>query len=154
MKKVLLAIPLLFMLSVFTAYGMEKHVGKIKGTRGIVSISRSGKIIPAFPETKIYLKDLILTGSDGAVGILLEDNTLISMGPISRLSMDKFDFSPAKNKYAMRLQMQQGSFVYLSGLLGKLAPHAVELNTPVGKISMLQETNFMANFPSQESPPN
>ncbi|MEJ2202388.1 MAG: hypothetical protein P8X63_15435 [Desulfuromonadaceae bacterium] len=69
---------------------------------------------------------------------------------MSRLALDKFDFSPAKNRYALQLRMEQGTFVYLSGLMGKLAPHAVRLETPAGTISMLKETNFMARFPAAQ----
>jgi len=126
------------------------HIGKVKGTNGMVSILRDGAMTPAFPNMKVYLNDTLVTGSDGAVGILLEDNTLLSMGPMSRLALDKFDFSPAQNKYAMQLRMEQGTFVYLSGLMGKLAPYAVTLDTPAGTISMLKETNFMARFGGDE----
>ena len=144
-------IALMILLSVASeVFAAAAHIGQVKGTRGIVSISRGGKMIPAFPHMKVYLKDQLITGSDGAVGILLEDNTLLSMGPMSRLALDKFDFSPAQNKYAMQLRMQQGTFVYLSGLMGKLAPHAVKLDTPAGTISMLKETNFMARFGDAE----
>lgn len=130
----------------FVAQAQQDGIGKVKGIRGLVSIIREGKTIPAFPNDQIYLSDTIITGADGAIGILLEDNTLISMGPISRVAMEKFNFTPAKNEYAMRLHMMQGTFVYQSGLLGKLAPHAVELNTPVGRISMLKGTDFKAKF--------
>ncbi len=133
-----------------TSFAELQHIGKIKGTNGIVSIQRNGKMIPAFPHMKVYLKDILITGSNGVVGLLLEDNTLLSMGSMSRLALDKFDFSPAKNQYALQLSMQQGTFVYLSGLMGKLAPHAVKLDTPSGTISMLKETNFMASFPGDE----
>jgi hypothetical protein len=129
------------------SFAAEKSIGKVKGLRGLVSIQRDGKTKPAFPNDPIYQQDVILTGSDGAIGILLTDNTLISMGPISRVDMDKFTFEPASNEYAMRLKMQNGTFIYQSGLLGKLAPHAVELITPVGRISMLKEdTSFRAKF--------
>lgn len=128
-------------------FAEQRVIGKVKGIRGLVSILREGKTKPAFPNDRIYQSDTILTGSDGAIGILLEDNTLISMGPISRVSMEKYTFAPATNEYAMRLNMQHGTFVYQSGLLGKLAPHAVELDTPVGRISMLkEETSFKARF--------
>ncbi len=133
-------------------FAEEKAIGKVKGLRGLVSILRGGKTKPAFPNDRIFQSDTILTGSDGAIGILLEDNTLISMGPISRVSMDKYTFAPATNEYAMRLNMKHGTFVYQSGLLGKLAPHAVELETPVGRISMLkEETSFKARFADQDS---
>ena len=137
---------LVLFLSPLLATATGVAIGKIKGTRGIVSIQREGKTKPAFPNDKIYMKDVILTGSNSAVGILLEDNTLISIGPIGRLVMTKYLFSPAKNEYEMRLKMSQGTFVYQSGLLGKLAPHAVTLDTPVGKISMLKPTDFKAKF--------
>ena len=130
-----------------TTSAAPKSIGKVKGLRGLVSIQRDGKMKPAFPNDLIYQSDVIVTGSDGAIGILLDDNTLISMGPISRVAMDKFAFEPATNEYAMRLKMQHGTFIYQSGLLGKLAPHAVELQTPVGRISMLKEdTNFRAKI--------
>ena len=147
MKKSILLHGLLF-LAVLASSAMAegRQIGKVKALRGMVSIIRDGKNIPAFPHKEVMLSDVIITGSDGAVGILLDDNTLLSMGPISRLTMDKFDFSPATNQYALRLKMQQGTFVYLSGLLGKLAPHAVTLDTPVGTISMLKDSNFMAKF--------
>ncbi|MGB5156154.1 FecR family protein [Desulfobacterium sp. N47] len=133
-----------------TSFADMQHIGKIKGTSGIVSIQRNGKMIPAFPNMKVYLNDSLITGSNGVAGILLEDNTLLSMGSMSRLALDKFDFSPANNKYALQLRMGQGTFVYLSGLMGKLAPNAVKIETPSGTISMLKETNFMARFPGDE----
>lgn len=141
---------LLFLAGSHQAFAEVSHIGKVKGTNGIVSIQRGGKMIPAFPHMKVYLKDMLVTGSDGVVGLLLEDNTLLSMGPMSRLALDKFDFSPAQNRYAMQLRMEQGTFVYLSGLMGKLAPYAVKLDTPAGTISMLKESNFMARFPGDD----
>lgn len=147
MKKMIFPYSILFLaLTVSSVLAEGRSIGKVKGLRGMVSIIREGKNIPAFPHKEVMIDDVIITGSDGAVGILLDDNTLLSMGPISRLTLDKFDFSPATNQYAMRLKMQQGTFVYLSGLLGKLAPHAVSMDTPVGTISMLKESNFMAKF--------
>lgn len=135
-----------FLFSPHVLYAENEIIGKVKGTRGIVSIMRDGKTKPAFPNDKIYRSDTIITGSNGAIGILLEDNTLISMGPISRVAMNEFKFTPAKNEYELKLHMIHGTFVYQSGLLGKLAPNAVTLNTPVGPISMLKPTDFKAKF--------
>ena len=152
MKRALLVCILLIACSAPPALAAGEHIGTVKAYKGIVSIMRNGKPIPARPYLKLYLSDVIMTGSNGSVGVMLEDNTLLSMGPMSRLVLDEFKFEPADNQYAMRLTMQQGTFVYLSGLLGKLAPNAVELDTPVGTISMIQETDFMASFPEQPQP--
>jgi hypothetical protein len=149
-KPVICFILILFWGLLTVSFAETPHIGRIKGTKGIASIQRSGKMIPAFPQMKVYLNDILITGSDGVVGVLLEDNTLLSMGRMSRLTLDKFDFAPAENKYALQLRMEQGTFVYLSGLLGKLAPHAVQIETPSGNISMLKESNFMVRFPRDE----
>lgn len=124
----------------------EYLIGKVKGARGQTSIVRDGKTLPALANDGIRRSDTILTGSDGAIGIMLDDNTLISMGPTGRLVVDEFKFAPAKNEYELRLHLGHGTFVYQSGLLAKLAPYAVELDTPVGRISMLKETDFKAKF--------
>jgi hypothetical protein len=153
MKKAVLFWMILLIWPLSVAAQPQKQIGTIKGTRGLVTVLREGQNIPVLPYTKVFLKDVILTGSDGAVGILLKDNTLLSMGPISRLEMDKYNFEPARNEYELRLKMHQGSFVYLSGLLGKLAPNAVELDTPVGRISMLKQANFMARFAKPQGRP-
>lgn len=141
-----LALLLLIFLPLAALAEEKQVIGKVKAIRGPTSIVRDGTTRPALANDKIYQSDTILTGSDGAIGILLEDNALISMGPISRLAMDTFKFAPAKNEYELRLHMMHGTFVYQSGLLGKLAPYAVELDTPVGRISMLKETDFKAKF--------
>ena len=148
MKKACVCTVVIFLFGVMPVIVQAQNtiIGKVKGTRGIVSILREGRTKPAFPNDQIFLSDTIMTGSNGAIGILLEDNTLISMGPISRVSMEKFKFVPSENEYEMRLHMMQGTFVYQSGLLGKLAPNAVELETPVGRISMLKGTDFKAKF--------
>lgn len=72
------------------------------------------------------------------------------MGPLSKLGMDKFVFTPSKNKFGMQVSMQQGSFVYLSGLLGKLAPLSVNIQTPVGKIKYAQKDKFYGPIPKTQ----
>lgn len=141
-----LALILLILLPLTALAEEPRAIGKVKATRGPASIVRDSTTRPALPSDEIYQSDAIVTGSDGAIGIMLEDNTLISMGPAGRLTVDTFKFAPAKNEYELRLHMMHGTFVYQSGLLGKLAPYAVELNTPVGRISMLKETDFKASF--------
>lgn len=148
MKKPAISLLIFSLLTAFpiSVLAQGEFIGKVKGTRGIVSIIRDGRTKPAFPNDKIYRSDTIITGSNGAIGLLMEDNTLISMGPISRVSMNEFKFAPAKNEYEMKLHMEHGTFVYQSGLLGKLAPNAVTLKTPVGPISMLKPADFKARF--------
>lgn len=141
-----LALTLLILLPLVAQADEQPVVGKVKNTRGQASIVRDSTTHPAMPNDPLYRSDTILTGADGAIGIMLEDNTLISMGPTGRLSVDEFKFAPAKSEYDLRLHLMHGTFVYQSGLLGKLAPYAVELDTPAGRISLLQETDFKAKF--------
>jgi hypothetical protein len=97
-----LSILILCLYPMVVSMATETLIGKVKGTRGLVSIQRNGKIKPAFPNDKIYISDTIITSSSGAIGILLEDNTLLSMGPIGRLALKALSVP----KLSMRLLNQ------------------------------------------------
>lgn len=149
MKQPIVLLATLFFFLAAPAFGQGRQIGTVKGTKGLVSILRGDATIPVQIYAQVLQSDTIITGADGAIGILLEDNTLLALGPMSRLALEKFQFAPAKNEYAMQVRMERGTVVYISGLLGKLAPHAVQMETPAGTISMLKESSFMARFPEE-----
>src|SRR3974390_3389041 len=71
------------------------HVGIIKLLAGDVTIERNGSPIKAAVNMKVMKGDQVRTGPDGKAGMIFEDDTLISMGPDSRVSIDNFLFKPS-----------------------------------------------------------
>lgn len=111
-------------------------IGHIQTTLGTASIIRETESIPAKPGAAIYRGDLVRTAKPGAVGIVLTDDTTISLGPNSELSLRDYTFAPKEGKFSLVARMMKGTFVYLSGLIGKLAPDAVQLIIPDATISV------------------
>lgn len=111
-------------------------IGHVQTKLGTASIIRETQAIPAVPGTALYRGDLVRTAKPGAVGIVLTDDTTISLGPNSELSLHEYDFAPKEGKFSLVARMVKGTFVYLSGLIGKLAPNAVQLVIPDATISV------------------
>ena len=70
-----------------------EDAGMVKTSKGQVGIERAGQWIPAPVGTPVLVADRIKTGADGAVGVTLRDNTLLSAGPNSAFAIDKFAFN-------------------------------------------------------------
>lgn len=103
------------------------HVKKVSGTALIV---RDRATIPAKPGDPIYATDTLQTAADGAIGVTLQDDTRISLGPNSEMKVDRYVYSPGEGGLGMVLKFVRGVAVYVSGRMAKLAPDSVRLETP------------------------
>ena len=70
------------------------------------------------------------TGPDGSVGVTMSDDSLLSAGPNSILSLDRYDFDPVTHKGMFDAQLRKGSLAVISGHIAKQAPDAMMLRTP------------------------
>jgi hypothetical protein len=111
-------------------------VGQVQTLKGTASILRGSAVIPITVGTTLYPGDLVRTAKPGAVGIILTDDTTISLGPNSELTLKEYAYAPKEGKFALVAKMVKGTFVYLSGMIGKLAPNAVQLLIPDATIAV------------------
>lgn len=113
-----------------------ESIGSIKTVRGSASILRAGQTIPASPGLKLLVGDSVETGSDGALGLVLRDDSLLSLGPSSRIAVEQFLFAPAEGKLGLTTRVLRGTVAYLSGIIGRLAPDATTFVTPAFTIGV------------------
>jgi hypothetical protein len=111
-------------------------IGRIQTLRGTAFIIRGNVTLPASIGTALYRGDLIRTAKPGAIGIVLTDDSTISLGPNSELALKEYAFDPKEGKFSLVAQMVKGTFVYLTGLIGKLAPNTVKLVIPDATIAI------------------
>lgn len=111
-------------------------IGRIHTMNGDVSILRGSSTLSATVGTALHRGDLIRTGKPGAAGIVLTDDTTISLGPNSELSLKEYAFVPKEGKFSLVASMMKGTFSYLTGLIGKLAPGSVQLLIPDATIAV------------------
>jgi hypothetical protein len=116
-------------------------IGVVRNSAGSASVIRGGNVLPAMTGTRIHVGDTLGTGPDGSLGVILRDNSSLSLGPSSSLVLRDFLFSPDEGKYGMLVRLSKGTMAYLSGLIGKLAPEKARFETPMATIG-IRGTHF------------
>lgn len=135
-------------LSFTPAYAGE-IAGTVKSVKGEVSIVRNGAAIPAVPNMKLLSADKILSGPNSAVGVTLQDGTLMSFGAKSVSQLNEFHYDPVKHDGNMLVSLLKGSMRFVTGLLGKHNPNAVAIHTPTATIGM-RGTDFIVTVEDEE----
>jgi hypothetical protein len=106
------------------------EIGQIKVSNGQVTVERKGESRSGTVGTRLEPSDVLKTGSDGSVGITMSDNSLLSAGPNSILSLDRFEFDPTSNQGRFDAQLRKGSLAVISGRIAKQSPEAMTVRTP------------------------
>ncbi len=104
-------------------------IGQIKVSKGQVSVERNGATLPGEVGTRLQSADVLKTGPDGSVGITMSDNSVLSAGPNSVLSLDRYEFD-GTDKGKFDAQLKKGSLSVISGRIAKQSPDAMTIRTP------------------------
>lgn len=110
--------------------------GVVKETAGEVTVVRNGQTIEAAVNFMLFQGDAIQTGSNGKAGLILGDDTVISMGRKSRLVLTKYLFQLEEKNQSLILKLLRGTAVFISGQIAKLAPNAMRIETPQAAIGV------------------
>jgi len=105
-------------------------IGRVKVTKGQVSIERAGASLPAPVGARLQSADVVTTGSDGSIGITMNDDSLLSAGANSRLSLDRFVHDPSTNEGRFNVSLNRGTLAVISGRIAKQSPDAMTVRTP------------------------
>ncbi len=120
-----------------TAWAAEvETIGIIKNLQGQATIVRDQQTLPAQVGMKLIQSDILRTGPNGGLGVILRDDTLLSLGPNSELALAEFAFSPTEGKLSMVIKLIKGTAAYLSGQIGRLSPQSVRFETPVATMGI------------------
>jgi hypothetical protein len=132
------------------ASGAE-NAGHIKIAKGSVQIERGGQKIPGAVGDPVNTGDVIMTGSDGSVGITLLDNSLLSAGPNSALSIDKFAFDSTTHQGGFEASLRKGTLAVVSGKIAKQSPDAMKVKTPAAVLGV-RGTEFLVRTSDPQEP--
>jgi hypothetical protein len=106
------------------------EVGQVKIVKGQVTLERKGQSQPVTVGMLLEAADILKTGVDGAVGITMRDNSLLSAGPQSVLALERFEFDPTTSAGRFEAQLQRGTLAVVSGRIAKQSPQAMTVRTP------------------------
>jgi hypothetical protein len=106
------------------------EIGQIKVSKGEVTVEREGKALPGRVGTRLQTSDTVRTGADGSVGITMGDESLLSAGPGSVLSLQHYAFDPTTSRGRFDAALNKGTLAVVSGRIAKQSPDAMTLRTP------------------------
>jgi hypothetical protein len=131
---------LLWITSALPAWAQEA-IGYVKTVAGDATVVDKGTPIKAQVGTPIKMGNSLKTGPKGSMGVTFKDNTVMSFGSDTELTVDEYLYSPGKGDLKFGASMSKGSLNVVSGVIAKLRPDAVALKTPTGTIGV-RGTNF------------
>lgn len=114
----------------------DELAGMVKTSKGQVSIERGGQRIAAPVGTVVQVADRLRTGADGAVGVTLRDNTLLSAGPNSLIGIDKFSYDTTSQGGTVSVSIRRGTLSVASGKIAKQTPESVDFRTPTSVLGV------------------
>ncbi len=110
-------------------------IGQIKTATGNASIERAGATTPAAIGERVFESDTIVT-TDGTVGITFVDNSMMSLGPRTRLSLDQFKFDRTTHAGTFNASLKRGTLAVKSGQIVRQTPGAMRLKTPAALLGV------------------
>ena len=122
------------------AWGQDA-IGFVKTVTGDATVTDGGKAVKAVAGTPIKLNSVLKTGAKGTMGVTFKDNSVMSFGPDTEVTVDEYLYAPAKGDLKFGARMAKGTLNVVSGSIAKLKPEAVSLKTPTGSIG-IRGTNY------------
>jgi hypothetical protein len=118
------------------------RIGLVKVVDGEAFALRADERSALGVGTPIYVEDVVETEA-GSVGLTFEDGSRLSIGPNSRIQFTEFEFAPAEGRLAFIIDFFRGTLLYVSGVIAKLSPDSVKVQTPVATVAV-RGTRFLA----------
>ena len=143
LKKPLLVGACLLVLGVAHA---QNVAGVVKKMDGNVSIQRDGQTLPVQVGTTLRAGDVLRTGDAASTGVMLKDETRVSLGPNSQVVLDKFAFNADTHQGNFLVRIFKGTLMMVSGLIVKANPSAASVRTPTGTVG-IRGTEFIVDIP-------
>jgi hypothetical protein len=120
----------------------DEPAGMFKIVHGGVTVERQGSSLPATVGMQVFPSDSIVTAGDGSAGITFQDNALLSLGPSSRLSLDRFVYNSTTSAGSFETTLSSGKLAVVSGKIAHHELDAMKVKTP-GAVLGVRGTKFI-----------
>ena len=135
-----------FLLALFFTGTLYANIGEVTSVSGKVSLFRNDVSHPVKRGFKVLRLDSIKTEKSSKTQVILNDETIITIGPKSEYHF--LEYSDSENPKA-EMQLKRGFFKIVTGKIGKIAPNRFKIKTQAATIGV-RGTQFMAYVSQDE----
>ncbi|MBI5580623.1 MAG: FecR domain-containing protein [Deltaproteobacteria bacterium] len=134
-KSIMLA---LFITFAFTGvcFSADVTIGLISEVKGKAIVVRDGQEHVPEAGFKLKISDTLNTGPEAAIGVIFNDETVLSIGENSELVVNEYVFNPDQSRFSFVVRMVRGTAAYMSGLIAKISPESARFITPSASIGI------------------
>ncbi|RXJ69319.1 hypothetical protein CRV08_04745 [Halarcobacter ebronensis] len=127
---------ILFFIFLTFSFANNNSIGFIKVLNGSAEVIRDNKDIDLKIGDKIYSKDIIKTSYGSSIGIIFQDNTLVSLGSNTKYEIEEYFFNPEEKKESFVSSLKKGSLTCLTGLIPKLNKNAMKIKAKTASMGI------------------
>lgn len=112
-------------------------IGKIETVAGPVFVTRAdGSRAQLQIGDAVFQGDQLETGIGGRVGLIFLDQSIFAMAESGKMVLDEAIYDAEAEAGSMQVSVLHGVFTVVSGLIAKVDPDAMVVNTPVATIGI------------------
>ena len=128
----------------------QDPIGQVDSVDGAVTATRvDGTQIVLQVGDPVFQGDVLQSANNGAVAVLLADETLFAMAGDSRMVLDEMVYDPGAGDGSIAFSAVKGVFTFISGQVAKSDPDAMVIDTPLASIG-IRGTQTGLSLPSGE----
>jgi len=113
-----------------SAAAVAADAGEIKVVNGSAYLERAGERLQLKAGMPVREADVVVTGANGTVGITFAHNSLLSIGPNSNFTIERFVFNSTTHAGQFDSRLNKGTLAGVSGKIVKQSPEAMRVHTP------------------------
>ncbi|MDD3467801.1 MAG: FecR domain-containing protein [Campylobacterales bacterium] len=127
----------MFLLLCVSVFGANNEAGIIKSVSGDAFLIKDGKTKSAVKVgDKFFEKDTIVTTRGAKVGLIFNDNTLVSVGSNSEFIVREYVFKPGEQKSSFIGRLNKGTLACATGLIAKMNPDSMKMESKTATIGI------------------
>jgi hypothetical protein len=82
--------------------------------------------------SEVYSNETVHTGTSSRADLIFKDQTVLNLGPVSEIRLDKFVYDPSGSTATVVIQATRGAFRFVTGGLNK----NIEIKTKYGTLGI------------------
>ncbi len=122
------------------------NIGEVTALQGKAQLSREAELLDISKGSKINNQDLLTTSAHSKAQVILNDDTVITIGPKSEYLFEHFQDG---DNPEVTMRLNRGFFKTVTGKIGKIAPQRFKIKTKAATIG-IRGTQFMASVQNDE----